>query len=470
MPVNISGGSLSPDHLKPQFQSRSHERRKRLKSATLTTAIAPALPNDLLPELIIEQIAIADIKMPQRQLRKVGPDDVAEVSASIRRFGVSAPILLGKNNALIDGVVVIDAAKSLGLTHLPAVRAEHLTEAQEKALRIALNRIGQRREWSVDLLRDELLELEALGEQVQLLGFSDIELDQVLLEPVTEPSESEDETEIDESQPTVCQPGDLWQLGGHLVLCGDAKSEADCERLLGGEKARLGLTDPPYAVAVGKVVSTKHRDFVEGGGDMTQPQFEELIRASFSHAMANLLDGGILYSFMDWKHIADLIVIGKERGFEHLNLVTWVKDAAGMGSFYRSQTEFVVALKRPGPHINNIALGKHGRDRSNAWFYPGAGTKGSDAQQMLAHHPTPKPVPMLMDALLDVTGPGDLVVDPFGGSGSTLIACEQTRRRARLIELDPRYCDLILARWSQLIGGSDDPESVADLSRFPMLP
>ncbi len=455
MPVTISGDSLNPDSLKPQFQARSHERRSRLRRATLTSAIAPALPNDLLPELTIEQIAITDIRLPRRQLRKVGPDDIAEVAASLRRFRVSMPILLGKDNRLIDGVVVVEAAKSLGLTCLPAVRAEHLTEAQERALRIALNRIGQRRDWSVDLLRDELLELEALGEQVKLLGFSDIELDQVLLASVTDLNEAEEETEADESQPAVCQPGDLWQLGDHLLLCGDAKSESDWERLLGGEKARLGMTDPPYAVAVSKVVSTRHRDFVEGGGDMTQAAFEELIRASFSNAMSSLVDGGILYSFMDWKHVADLIVIGKDLGFEHMNVVTWIKSQAGMGSMLRSQTEFVVALKKPGKHVNNVALGKHGRDRSNAWFYPGAGTRGSDAQQMLKDHPTPKPVPMLIDALLDVTGPGDLVVDPFGGSGSTLIACEQARRRARLIELDPHYCDLILTRWSKLTG--EDP-------------
>lgn len=165
---------------------------------------------------------------------------------------------------------------------------------------------------------------------------------------------------------------------------------------------------------------------------------------------------------------ADLVHIGKALGFEHINTITWVKHQGGMGSMWRSQTEFVVVLKTPGKHLNNVQMGKNGRDRTNVWFYPGAGTVGTDARAMLKHHPTPKPVPMLIDAIFDVTERDDIVVDPFGGSGSTLIACEQSDRRARLIEMDPAYCDLILKRWADLTG--QEPERIEEDAPDEIIP
>lgn len=452
--------SFDNNSLHPTLKEKSAGARKRRLQLQDEASRSVSTRNDIEPGIRIEHIAVGDLKMPKRLVRKFGPEDIVGVANSIREFGFSVPLLVGNDLQLIDGAVVLAAAKSLGMTRVPCAVVEHLTLAQQRALRIAVNRLGARRPYDLPELKLELEELKLDYQPIEILGFAAAELDQILIdEPILE---------LAELQPVpgavaVTRRGDLWILGNHRLLCGDAKEPKDYDRLLAGERVRLVLTDPPYAVAISKVVSTPHRDFVEGGGDMTDDEFQKLITACFQNSHDSLEDGGLLYSFMDWKHVAHLVAIGTSLGFEHLNLVTWVKPQGGMGSFYRSQSEFVVVLKRIGTHINNIMLGANGRDRSNVWHYAGAGTRGTDAAEMLKEgHPTPKPVPMLVDAILDVTHRGDIILDPFGGSGSTLIAAHKTGRHARLIELDPIYCDLIIRRWEEESGekarlGEDGP-------------
>lgn len=437
---------LETDQLKPELLNRSRSRRRKTNALWETAALAPIARNDLRPHLEKIEIAIEDLKYPKSQVRKLEASDIAQVANSIKAFGQVKPILMGHDNEVIDGVVIVEAARQLGLKTVAAVQIGHLTKPEERALRIALNRIGQDRPWDMDILKFEFEELLGLDQTINHLGFSASEIDQIMLSP---PPAIPGEPEIYLDENPVTQLGDLWQLGAHKLLCGDAKEEESYDRLLGDDPVQMALTDPPYAVAVDKVVSSHSRDFVEGGGDMTQQEFEQMIAACFTHISRALIEGGMLYCFMDWKHSADLIAIGKALGYIHMNLVTWVKAQGGMGSLYRSQSEFVVVLKKPGQHKNNIQLGKNGRDRTNVWHYAGAGTLGTDAREMLENHPTPKPVTMLVDALLDVTDRGDIVLDPFGGSGSTLIACDETQRIARVIELDPLYCDLIIRRWQE---------------------
>lgn len=439
---------LVADPLKPELLTRSRSRRRVTQAVWESAAIAPIARNDLQPNLKIIKIPIEDLKYPKRQVRKLEASDIAQVANSIKAFGICVPIIIGQNNTVIDGVAIVEATRQLGLKTVFAVQLEHLSEAEERGARLAINRIGQDRPTDVDETKLEFEELMGLGQRIDILGYSETAIDQILLAPPKtlppEPSVEEDE----DAKP-VTRLGDLWQLGDHRLLCGDAKDGEGYNRLLEGAPVQMALTDPPYAVAVDKVVSSHSRDFVEGGGDMTAQEFEQMITACFTHVARALVEGGMLYCFMDWKHAADLIAIGKTLGYQHMNLVTWVKAQGGMGSFYRSQSEFVVVLKKPGQHKNNIQLGKNGRDRTNVWHYAGAGTLGTDAREMLENHPTPKPVTMLVDALLDVTDRGDIVLDPFGGSGSTLIACEETKRTARVIELDPLYCDLIIRRWEE---------------------
>jgi DNA modification methylase len=444
MPIRIE-----TDRLKPHLNREARRRRESQKRSAEVEETLPPLRNDLFPDLKLVSFPIDDLELGGRKARKFGPEHVAEVEASIREFGYVHPILVGKGRHVIDGHVVVEALRKLGRRTVQGVHIEHLSREQERALRIALNQIGSSREYDLPELRLELTELKAAGQPIANLGFTSNQLDQILASLA--PREKL-EGAPDHERPPVSRMGDLWRLGDHLLLCGDAKDQGSYKRLLKGETAQLALTDPPYAVAVANVVSSHKRDFVEGGGDMNQAQFEALIQACFTALRDHLTDGGMLLSFMDWKHVADLIVIGKALGLELINLITWVKSQGGMGSLWRSQSEFVVALKKPGKHKNNINLGKTGRDRTNVWHVAGAGTNGTEAREWLKHHPTPKPVEMLVDVLIDVTDRGDLVLDPFAGSGSTLIACERAERRARLIELDPIYCDLIIRRWEEETG------------------
>ncbi len=444
MPVLINS-----DPLKDAVTNASRVRRTCLTSTAVLETIAPTPRNNLLPDWELQTVAVVDLKLPARQVRKLNPENVLEAANSISYLGYSAPIIINAKYEVINGVSVVEAAKRLGLLELRCVLLSHLTSPQERVLRLALNRIGAQRQYDMAELKLEFEELIYAQEPIEIGGFTTVEIDVVLAPPLEVVA---DDAELPLVGPPVIQPGDVVLLGEHRLLCGDAKSPDSYAALMREERAQLTITDPPYAVATDKVVSTKHRDFIEGGGDMTQAGFEAMITASFGQARDYLVKGGMLLSFMDWKHCADLVVIGKKVGLEHINTITWVKSQGGMGSLWRSQTEFVVALKVPGKHKNNIQLGKFGRDRTNAWQYPGAGTVGTDARKMLEHHPTPKPVPMLADAIVDVTDRGDIVLDPFGGSDSTLIAAEQTGRIARIMELDPFYCDLIVRRWEQVTG------------------
>lgn len=449
MPVSFGRPQIGADTLKPELIAKSRHRRETMKGVAEREDRSSAPRNDLRPELLLVERRLDELKTPKRQVRKQTPEAIADIANSIRVLGFSRPILTSHKNRVIDGAAVIEAARMLGLETVPCIEVSHLTEAQEQGLRLALNKIGQNRPYDLDELKIELEELISAEVPIINLGFTSTELDQILLE---RPQIEKGEPDPPMDAVPVSRLGDLWQLGDHRLLCGDAKETQSYEKLLQGEPVQLSLTDPPYGVAVGKIVSTNHRDFVEGGGDMTEAAFDEMIERTFALIRDALVDGGLLFCFMDWKHVANLIAIGKQLGLSHLNLITWVKHQGGMGSLYRSRSEFVVALKKPGKHKNNIQLGKYGRDRTNVWEYAGAGTLGSDAREMLKDHPTPKPVQMLIDALIDVTDRGDVVLDPFGGSGSTLMACEATARCARLIELDPLYCDLTVRRWEQETG------------------
>jgi DNA modification methylase len=343
------------------------------------------------------------------------------------------------------------------MLRIPVVEIRHLSQAQLKALRIADNKLGQNAHWDERLLAENLLELKALDRDFDLsiTGFSLPEIDfaiQKLSETLVQDDDASSATGV-----PVCQADDVWKLGGHRVHCGDATSEAAFERLMKDERADVVFVDPPYNVPIDGHVSgngkVRHREFAQGAGELTREEFIGFLTGCCTLLKNYSKNGAIQFVCMDWKHLEELLSAGREVYAELKNIVAWVKSSAGMGSLYRSQHELICVFKSgTGRHINNVELGKNGRNRSNVWHYDSASTQARKGNNVLELHPTVKPVQLVMDALLDCSNRGDIVVDSFLGSGTTLLAAERTGRNCRGIELDPLYVDTSIRRWQNLTG------------------
>jgi hypothetical protein len=226
---------------------------------------------------------------------------------------------------------------------------------------------------------------------------------------------------------------------------------------MSGTTAQLVFVDPPFNVRIRGHVSgkgrVKHREFAQASGEKTPAQFAKFLEDSLGLLAEHSTDGAIHFVCADWRHLDEMLTAGRRVYRELKNLAVWTKANGGMGSLYRSQHELIFIWKHGrGKHINNVELGQHGRNRTNVWAYAGANSFGFERLETLAMHPTTKPVALVADAIRDCSRRGDLVLDSFGGSGTTLIACERTRRKARLIELDPIYCDRTIRRWQKLTG------------------
>ena len=444
-----------PAYRADDLRSKSRRRREALARSDAAESIAKRPRNDLRPHLDMVERALADLRPPARNVRPPDPAHVREVAASIATLGFCAPVLIDGGNRVLDGWARVEAARQVGLAQLPCVIADHLSAAEARLLRIALNRLGETGRWDLGELRLEMAELIVEDVPIEIAGFSDIELDQILLDE--EPAASEAgplEPEVD-GEP-VARAGDIFCLGPHRVACGDARDATLLARLMAGGTARLVLTDVPYNVPIrGHVTGTGHREFAMASGEMSQPEYLAFNAAWMAAAEHHLVDGGVFGTFIDWRGYPAIHQAAEAGGLAPLNLVVWSKTNAGMGSLYRSGHELLPLYKKGrATHVNNVELGRHGRWRSNVWTYPGASSLGSDARQGLRDHPTVKPTAMLHDALLDLTRRGDVVLDPFLGSGSTLIAADTAGRVCRGVELDPRYVDLIVRRAQQVTGQS----------------
>ncbi len=409
----------------------------------------------------LESMAVADLRPHDRNPRTHSKKQVEQIAESIRRFGFTNPVLVDRDGQVIAGHGRIEAAKLLGMATVPVLRLEHMTEAEKRAYVIADNRLAELAGWDNDLLA---LELSAVAEldgdfDLALTGFDVAEIEALLNSLESGEQQEEEPVQIDEQAPVVSRVGDMWQLGDHALICGDATDPEVYRRLLDQEKAQMVFTDPPYNVPVnghicglGKV---QHDEFVMASGEMTEEQFTTFLRTVTSNLAAFSDDGSIHYVCMDWRHMGELLAAGRSAYSEFKNLVVWNKDNGGMGAFYRSKHELVFVFKSgSAPHINNFGLGQHGRYRTNVWDYAGVNSLKADRDEELAMHPTVKPVAMVADAIRDCSRRGGIVLDAFSGSGTTIIAAEQTGRRARAIELDPRYVDVAIRRWQQLTGGS----------------
>jgi len=394
-----------------------------------------------------------------RNARTHSKRQVQAIAESIKAFGFANPVLVDDDDMILAGHGRFQAAKLLGLDAVPAIRISQLTEAQKRAFVLADNKLAERSGWDREPLAVELGELSVmlpdLGLSVDLTGFEVGEIDAILTDVEEDNAASQDDEVIPLPQTPVSRLGDLWVLGRHRLLCGDARDPAALRALLGNEPADMVFTDPPYNVRIdGHVLGrgkNQHAEFAMASGEMSEGEFTAFLQVVLGNAAAASRDGALHFVCMDWRHLGELLAAGRSVYSEMKNLCVWAKTNGGQGSLYRSQHELIAVFKvGDGAHVNNVELGRFGRNRSNVWHYAGVNSFKAGRQQELEAHPTVKPVALVTDAIKDVTRRGAIVLDHFGGSGTTLVAAERTGRRARLLEIEPRYVDVTIARFEQV--------------------
>jgi DNA modification methylase len=410
----------------------------------------------------IEVMPIARLRPLAKNARTHPKKQIRQIAHSVEEFGFTNPVLIGPDNEIIAGHGRVEAAKLLGMESVPTLRLSHLNAAQRRAYVIADNKLALNAGWNIELLAIELQAMIDVDYKVELTGFSQAEVDLVIdeaRESSTAPDEAAEDTIPPLADPVsaVTQCGDLWLLGRHKLLCGDSRKLETFNRLSGGEHTDLIFTDPPFNVPIdGHVCGLgriRHREFAMAAGEMSSEAYTAFLRATLGADAASCRDGAIAFVFMDWRHIGELLAAGRAVFSEFKNLCIWNKTNGGMGTFYRSKHELVFVFKvGDAPHTNTFELGATGRYRTNVWDYPGVNTLRRGRIEALAMHPTVKPVALVADAIKDCSRRGEIVLDPFGGSGTTLMAAEKTGRQARLIEFDPAYCDQTLQRFEQVTG------------------
>jgi DNA modification methylase len=455
--------------LTTQLRTKSRSRRESASGLAIASEEWRRSRNDLAPPLALIDVPIEKLRPLGRAVRCKDPAHVRSVARSIQAFGFCVPVLVDKDCGIVDGLVQVEAAKLLGFKLIPCVQIDHLTQVELRTLRLAINRLQEKGQWDSAELKIEFQELIVLDAPIEVAGFDPAEIDQVLIGNELNGLET-GPLEPNGGAPAVSRLGDVFLLGRHRLICGDSTDPAVLARLMGGAApARLILTDEPYNVPIQGHVSGKgHREFAMASGEMSDAEFLAFNASWMEACLPHLCEGGLFSTFIDWRGYPTVHAAAMGCGLTPLNVIVWAKTNAGTGNLYRSQHELLPLFKKgDAPHVNNVQLGRRGRSRSNVWTYPGASSLGSDARRGLQDHPTVKPVAMLEDALLDVTSRGDLVIDPFLGSGSTLIAAEKSGRICYGVELDPLYVDVIIARFRAATGQGAVLEETGD--PFPEL-
>jgi DNA modification methylase len=411
-----------------------------------------------------------------RQTRKHPDSQIRKLQASLQQYGFVLPIAIDAQCRVVAGWGLVLAARNMGLAEIPAVIIDDLDEAKLRLLRVALNRLGEDSSWDMEALKLEFSEvLEISGEiDLQISCFDMGQIDVALS------SVGEDEEDVlpalNDAEPPVTRPGDLWLLGEHRILCGDALAPESYARLMRDERAQMVFADPPWNIPIAGNVSglgaVKHGDFAMACGEMSASEFKKFLMTSLGHAVAYSDDGALHFVCMHWSKMRELVAATDDLFSEMKNLCVWNKTNAGMGSLYRSKHELIFVFKKgTAPHINNIELGRFGRNRSNVWDFPGQNVLNGTSRSKLSLHPTAKPVALVSDAIRDCSNRGGVILDPFGGVGSTLIAAQKTGRKARLTELEPRYVDATVMRWQNLTSKTAvNAETGAPYVRLPAQP
>lgn len=401
-------------------------------------------------------------KNPNRHSRKA----ILKLAESMKALGMNVPVLADGELMVLAGEARLKACRELGVAMVPVIRLEHLTSEEAELFMIAENRFGQLSEIDPKALARLFTDLSVLNLSLELTGFETAEIDLMIEELDLRVGEAEDLPSELPTGPAVSRLGDVWVCHNprssleHLVCCADALAASSYQGLMAGELAAAVITDPPFGNPVSSYLTgqgkTRHREFVQGSEGRSPEELESFLGAACLQLAAHARPGALVYIFMDWRGIEVLLRVGRQAFDELKNLIVWAKTAPGMGALYRSQHELAALFKVKGAaHRNNIQLGRFGRSRSNLWTYAGmtspAGRR-TDEGDLLAMHPTVKPAIMIGDAILDCTARGEIVLDPFLGSGTCLVSAERTGRRCRGLELDPLYVDCAIQRWQRLSG------------------
>jgi DNA modification methylase len=402
----------------------------------------------------VERVRVDQLKPSPGNARTHPKRQINQIAKSMSAFGWTYPILTDETGHIIAGHGRLEAAKLLQFVEVPVIRMAGLTDAQKRALALADNKIASNAGYDRAMLAAELGDLAVLLPECDLdldiTGFEPAEID-ALLGDFSDPEADPADAIPSIQQQPVSVAGDLWNLGSHRLLCGDALSPDSYQQLLGSELVQLTIADAPYNVKVKDIQGRgriKHREFQQASGELSPAQFTEFLGKAMTLAAAHSVPGSVAYWFMDWRHLTEILAAGERAYSQLLNLVVWAKTNGGQGSLYRSAHELVLVYKSGEErHVNNIELGKFGRNRTNVWHYAGTNTFRSGRLEELRLHPTVKPTALVADAMLDCSRRGHVVLDPFMGSGTTIMAAERVGRRACGIELDPLFVDVAVRRW-----------------------
>ena len=415
-------------------------------------------------DLAIVSRSVDTLKVNRENCRIHSAKQIRQIAHSIESFGFNLPLLVDAQLRVIAGHGRLEAAKRLGISHLPTICLEHLTDFQITAFAIADNRLTENGAWDERMLAEQLKALSAveLDFSLDATGFEIGEIDVLIdgLAPANEGDcDSANEIPTSGVSVQVSESGNLWLLGRNRIYCGNALQADSFSKLLDDRQADLVFIDPPYNIKIAGYAcghgAIQHRDFGMASGEMTAAQFTDFLAQAFGLLATHSTEGSIHFVCIDWRHIPEIVEAAKPIYKETKNVCVWEKDNAGFGSLYRSQHELIFVFKKgEGSHQNNVQLGVFGRNRTNVWRYPAINSfaRPTAEQNPLELHPTAKPVALVADAIMDCSGRGDIVLDSFIGSGTTLIAAERTGRICYGVEIDPSYVDTTIRRWQSFTG------------------
>lgn len=406
----------------------------------------------------VEYVCTSSLVPDPRNARIHSRRQIAKFKSIVAAYGFTNPVLIDEKSKVLAGHLRVLTAKALDMEEIPCIRLTHLSEAQKIGLAIADNKMSDESQFDPGALSKLLAELDGLDFQIELTGFDTAEIDMILAAPTISTDDPADmAVDPDGTTAPVTRVSDLWALGSHRLLCGNALNPADYELLLGDDKAEMVFTDPPYNLKINGHVSglgkARHAEFAMASGELSSDDFLGFLKTTAANLCTFSTDGSIHFICMDWRHTWEISEAGKAKYSELKAVCVWNKTNGGMGSFYRSKHELIFVFKNgSAPHVNNIDLGRTGRYRTNVWDYPGVNTFGASRDNDLSIHPTVKPVALVADAIRDCSKRDAIILDPFAGSGTTILAAERTRRRAACMEIDPGYVDAAIRRWQTLAG------------------